>query len=519
MLLVALATVSSLAGDVRSYRSLLENPVTAANLINRANLEFKSQVQEWKNVLLRGANPEDQRKYWNQFEAAERAVDGTLQEITQLEVSAATLSEISTLRAAHERLATKYRTSLDAYTAAGMNPTAGDQSARGIDREVSEQMQTLSDTINSAALTSSDQINETATRTFWYGLIGLCIAALIIGAISLLLVNRRLVNPITHLINQIDQLSQGRMGAPITTSRQDELGTLARAANQLRSFLGDTFTQLQRSTAELDRASGELNTIATRMAQGSRDQFSRTDQVATAMQEMSASASEVAQHAAEAARAADEADSNAQQGGQVMQQTIQGMQEMLQQITHTTEVIRRLEGDSNRIGKVLDVIQGIAGQTNLLALNAAIEAARAGEAGRGFAVVADEVRTLAQRTAESTAEIQQIINNVQNGALEAVKAIENGQSRSESSMQQVTLAGDRLGQITQTIEAIRDMNRQISTAADEQTSVAEDISRNITEITDIASANQTEVDNTSRASQTLHGLSGELSTLTQRLSA
>ncbi|MEH6566401.1 MAG: methyl-accepting chemotaxis protein [Halopseudomonas sp.] len=512
MLLVALITVSSLAGDVRSYRQLLEHPVNAANLINRANLEFKSQVQEWKNVLLRGADPEDQRKYWAQFEAAEQAVQTTLQEIDQLQVDAGTKAEIAQLRAAHQRLAGSYRTSLDAYIAAGMEPTAGDRSARGIDREVSEQMQALSDKINNAALASSGEINRIASLTLLYGLIGLCLAALIIGGFSLLLVNRRLVSPITRLIDQIDQLSQGRMGAPITTQRQDELGTLARAANQLRSFLSDTFSQLQRSTAELDRASGELNTIATRMAQGSRDQFSRTDQVATAMQEMSASA-------AEAARAADAADTNAQQGGQVMQQTIAGMQDMLRQITLTTEVIRRLEGDSSRVGKVLEVIQGIAEQTNLLALNAAIEAARAGEAGRGFAVVADEVRTLAQRTAQSTAEIQQIISNVQNGALEAVKAIENGQSRSETSMEHVTLAGDRLGQITLAIESIRDMNRQISTAADEQTSVAEDISRNITEITDIASANQAEVDNTARASQTLHGLSGELSTLTQRLSA
>jgi len=519
MLLVALAIVSSLAGSVSNYRQLLDNPVAAANLINQANLEFKGQVQEWKNVLLRGSNPEDQQKYWTQFETAEQAVQSDLQQILALDLNAATRAEIEQLRSQHQQLANRYRSSREAFIAAGLDPVAGDRSARGIDREVSENMHALSTRLSAEAQTHSQQINQAAGQAIWLGLALLCAAALIIGLLSLWLVNRRLVNPITLLIGQIDQLSQGRMGAPVPAERRDELGTLARAANQLRGFLSDTFSQLQRSTTELDRASGELNTIATRMAQGSRDQFSRTDQVATAMQEMSASAAEVAQHAAEAARAADAADSNAQQGGQVMQQTIAGMQEMLQQITLTTEVIRRLEGDSSRIGKVLDVIQGIAEQTNLLALNAAIEAARAGEAGRGFAVVADEVRTLAQRTAESTAEIQQIISNVQNGALEAVKAIENGQSRSESSMEHVTLAGNRLGEITLAIESIRDMNRQISTAADEQTSVAEDISRNITEITDIASANQAEVDNTSRASQTLHGLSGELNILTQRLSA
>ena len=516
MLLVSLVITLTLAGSVNSYQSLLERPLASASLINRANLEFKTQVQEWKNVLLRGANNADRSKYWSQFEASEAAVQATLQEISALDIDSAQQAEARQLMQKHQALGSAYRDSLRAFETSGLEPTAGDQAARGIDRDFSEHLSDLALRLNQQAQQQSVQINQAASSALWVGLVSLCVAAVLIGVLSQWLVNRRLVNPITHLIRQIEQLSLGR---PIKSHRADELGTLARAANQLRDFLEDTFGQLKRSTGELDRASGELNTIATRMAQGSRDQFSRTDQVATAMQEMSASAVQVAQHAAEAAHAADDVDSNAQQSAAVMQQTIAAMQAMLQQINHTTEVIQRLEGDSSRIGKVLDVIQGIAEQTNLLALNAAIEAARAGEAGRGFAVVADEVRTLAQRTAESTSEIQQIINDVQTGAGEAVKAIASGQAQSENSMQQVNQAGERLQQITLAIEAVRDMNRQISTAADEQTSVAEDISRNITEITDIAAANQKEVDSTSRASQTLHELSGELGTLTGRLSA
>ncbi|MDH2432721.1 methyl-accepting chemotaxis protein [Pokkaliibacter sp. MBI-7] len=519
MLLVALATVNSLSNTIRSYRTLLEHPVAAANLINEANLQFKGQVQEWKDVLLRGANPDDQHKYWGQFEKAEATVQSTLKKISQLDIDTATQAEISQLIQQHQQLALRYRSSREAYLAANMDPTAGDRSARGIDREFSSHLLQLSDSLNQHALASGEQLNAAADKTMWAGLLVLCVAAVVIGLLSQWLVNRSLVNPITHLITQIDKLSEGRLGAPITVQRQDELGTLARAANQLRSFLEETFTRLQHSTAELDRASGELNTIATRMAKGSHDQFDRTDQVATAMQEMSASSAEVAKHAGDAAHAADEAEHNAQEGGQVMQETIRAMEDMLVQINHTSEVIRRLEGESTRIGKVLDVIQGIAEQTNLLALNAAIEAARAGDTGRGFAVVADEVRTLAQRTAESTAEIQQIIHNVQHGAEEASRAIGSGQSRSELGMQHVNRAGDRLQQITLAIESIRDMNRQIATAAEQQTSVAEDISRNITQITDIASANQEEVNNTARASKNLHLLSGELHALTQRISA
>ncbi|WP_445261532.1 methyl-accepting chemotaxis protein [Pseudomonas sp. RL_105y_Pfl2_101] len=255
------------------------------------------------------------------------------------------------------------------------------------------------------------------------------------------------------------------------------------------------------------------------MGQGTSEQFERTDQVATAMTEMSATAQEVARHAVDAAQAADDADQSAQQGGKVMQGTIHTITRMRGEIANTAKVIRQLETDSGRIGKVLEVIRGIAEQTNLLALNAAIEAARAGEAGRGFAVVADEVRSLAQRTASSIIEINQIIQTVQTGAVDAAHAIESGQSRSEESVEQVTQAGVMLERITQAVEAIRDMNRQIATAAEEQTSVAEDISRNLTEITCIASTNLDNVQRTEAASRDLHGLSGQLNEVTARLSA
>ena len=255
------------------------------------------------------------------------------------------------------------------------------------------------------------------------------------------------------------------------------------------------------------------------MAAGTREQFSRTDQVATAMQEMSATAQEVARYAGDAAKAADEADDSAQRGEDVMEETIRSIGEMRKEIDHTVEVIRQLESDSGRIGKVLDVIRGIAEQTNLLALNAAIEAARAGDAGRGFAVVADEVRTLAQRTAESIAEIHQIIDTVQSGAVNAARAIESGQSRSEAGAEQVANAGAMLRQITASVESIRDMNRQIATAAEEQTAVAEDISRNLTEIASIASSNQEQVEQTEAASRDLHSLSAQLGDALQRLRA
>ena len=520
ILVTALACFSFLSSGMQAYRGLLEGPLEASALIDSTNLNFKTQVQEWKNVLLRGSDKAQLDKYWSQFEAQERKVQDSLGKLSELAGGDRALkTKVDALRSEHQTLGSNYRKGRDAFVAAGGDATVGDKAVSGIDRNTTQQMEALAGELHKQSLEQASLINASADRTITFGTLLMLGATVVIALFSLWLINRNLINPIRELIEHIAQLSQGNFGKRVDSTRQDELGNLAVAANILRDFLSDTFTRLKRSTADLDTASGELNSIATLMAQGTREQFSRTDQVATAMHEMSATAQEVARHAAEAAGAADAADSAARQGETVMQATIKTITDIRGEISNTSEVIRRLEADSGRIGKVLEVIRGIAEQTNLLALNAAIEAARAGEQGRGFAVVADEVRTLAQRTAESTAEIHQIIDTVQTGAVNAVRAIESGQHRSEEGVTQVTEAGATLQLITSAVEAIRDMNRQIATAAEEQTSVAEDISRNLTEITAIATANQENVQRTESAGQNLQTLSGQLNEVTQRLSA
>lgn len=520
ILLIALACFHFLSNGVQSYSQLIAGPLHTSQLIDEANLQFKVQVQEWKNVLLRGKQPADLVKYWSQFEERQRDVQNILGELAgQKGIEANLKSRIERLREEHRQLGVAYQKGRDAYVAAGGDPSAGDAAVKGVDRATSEQMSALVAELREQGSAQSALISASAERTVWLGLLVMLASGLLIGLLSLWLVSRNLIEPIRNLIDYVTRLSRGQLAERVVSERRDELGNLAAAANTLRDFLADTFTRLQRSAGDLDSASGELNAIATTMAGGTSEQFNRTDQVATAMNEMSATAQEVARHAADAARAADDADQSAQQGEKVMQTTIHSITQMRGEIANTATVIRRLETDSGRIGKVLEVIRGIAEQTNLLALNAAIEAARAGEAGRGFAVVADEVRNLAQRTAESIIEINQIIQNVQTGAVDAAQAIESGQARSDESVEQVTQAGAMLERITLAVEAIRDMNRQIATAAEEQTSVAEDISRNLTEITAIASTNLDNVQRTESASQNLHGLSGQLNEVTARLSA
>ena len=520
MLLIALACFNFLSNGVQSYRGLIDGPLQTSQLIDEANLQFKVQVQEWKNVLLRGKQPQDMEKYWGQFQDRQRDVQGILTRLVAQTRDDATLSRrIEALREEHQQLGVAYQKGRDAYVAAGRDATAGDAAVKGVDRAASDQMSALVSDLREQGAKHSLAISAYAERTVIVGLAIMLLSGVLIGLFSLWLINRNLILPIRGLIDYVTQLSHGRFAERVASRRQDELGHLAAAANTLRDFLAETFSRLQRSATDLVSASGELSSIAGQMSAGTHEQFNRTDQVATAMTEMSATAQEVARHAASASRAADEADHSAREGGEVMKITIATIGQMRNEILNTGTIIRQLETDSVRIGKVLEVIRAIAEQTNLLALNAAIEAARAGEAGRGFAVVADEVRSLAQRTAASIIEINQIIHAVQTGAVDAAEAIVSGQSCSDESVEKVTQAGAMLAHITEAVEAIRDMNRQIATAAEEQTSVAEDISRNITQITTVATANMDNVQRTEAASQNLRGLSGELNEVTARLGA
>jgi methyl-accepting chemotaxis protein len=253
-----------------------------------------------------------------------------------------------------------------------------------------------------------------------------------------------------------------------------------------------------------------MSAISDGSRRGAQQQQSEIDQIATAMNEMATTVQDVARNASAAADAARRANEESQKGRGEVVQTMDAIDAVAREVESAASVIHKLAADSNSIGTVLDVIRGIAEQTNLLALNAAIEAARAGEQGRGFAVVADEVRTLATRTQESTQEIQKMIEQLQVGAKNAVQVMEQGRSKAQASVQQAARAGQSLDTITAAVGTIDDMNTQIASAAEEQGAVADEINRNIVSISQIASQTASGVEQTAAAS-------GELARLAVRL--
>ncbi len=272
----------------------------------------------------------------------------------------------------------------------------------------------------------------------------------------------------------------------VYTGSNDEAGQLLLALKMLQSELGAVIGRMADSSGRLASTAQHSAATAQQTYQNVMRQQAETDQVATAMSEMSTTVRVVAGNAAQAAEAARQASQAAETGQQVVTQTTASIRALADEVVKATKVIHQLETSSENIGTVLDVIKGIAEQTNLLALNAAIEAARAGEQGRGFAVVADEVRTLAQRTQQSTQDIRGMIEGLQSGARDAVHAMEQSRTRAENSVQQAAQAAISLEAITQAVATINDMNIQIASAAEEQSATTEEINRNVVNISQIA---------------------------------
>lgn len=327
---------------------------------------------------------------------------------------------------------------------------------------------------------------------------------------------RRSLKPLDDVQNILSSVAEGDLTVDVEVKTDDEVGQMLSSVQSMLKKLRSMISEISSSTITMSNSSGNMLNITEMTQQGVNQQQSQIDQVATAMNEMTATVQEVARHAQEAASTATEADDVASEGSKVVEQTISSINVLASEIENSAAIIKKVEEDGIQIGTVLNVIKSIAEQTNLLALNAAIEAARAGEQGRGFAVVADEVRTLASRTQESTQEIQDMIEQLQSGSQQAVQAMANSQEKAQATVNQAGSAGSSLRAITSNVASISDMNLQIATAAEEQSAVSEEINRNVVEISQIAEQSAEGAQQTAIASEELSELAGQLQSLIQQ---
>lgn len=298
------------------------------------------------------------------------------------------------------------------------------------------------------------------------------------------LLTAQIRNPVMALLDQTRKVSAGDLTSRIDLQQfnKDELGTLAKGFGEMQSNLRSLVSEVSGSVVQLSSSAEEISSVARQSANNMSDQKNELNQLATAMNEMQSTVQAVSRNTSDAASAATSASETAELGAKTVNDSIRRIERVASAIESTAEVIRQLGDDSRNIGMVLEVIRGIAEQTNLLALNAAIEAARAGEQGRGFAVVADEVRTLAKRTQDSTTQINTIIAELQQRAEQASATMIQSQELMNSTVTAAREAGESISEISGSVSSISHMNIQIATATEEQGAVSEELNRNVVNI-------------------------------------
>ncbi len=323
---------------------------------------------------------------------------------------------------------------------------------------------------------------------------------------------------ISHVVDALTELSEGAgdLTRRLKVPCNDEVGKLVLTFNSFVEKLQEMIGDLAKSTTQLTNSAQEVNNIAEVSEHGNKKQQLVVEQVVTAIDQMSATVKDVAKNAVMAQTATEEANLEGQAGRVVVKEAIDSIGSLASEVHKASGVINNLEKDSDNVGAILGVIRGITEQTNLLALNAAIEAARAGDQGRGFAVVADEVRVLANRIQDSTLEIQDLIQRLQSAALDAVSTMNQGVSKAETSVSQVTEAAASLESIADRIDTISKMNTQIAFAAEEQGAVTDDIQQNIVSIHNLSAETAEGAKKTANSSEELLRLAGGVQTLVDR---
>ncbi|MBK5534370.1 methyl-accepting chemotaxis protein [Pseudomonas sp. TH08] len=348
------------------------------------------------------------------------------------------------------------------------------------------------------------------------GIIIVSVVAALATVLLALLLTRSIVTPLNRAVAAAQTIAGGNLSKTIEVDGKDEPARLLEALASMQVNLRKTIEQIAGSATQLGAAAEELSAVTEEASRGLQQQNNEIEQAATAVNEMTAAVEEVARNAVSTSEASNQSTHAAREGRDQVVKTVDAIQTMTHDVQNTAQMIEGLAAQGRDIGKVLDVIRAIAEQTNLLALNAAIEAARAGEAGRGFAVVADEVRALAHRTAQSTQEIEKMVAGIQNGTGEAVSSMQQSNQRTQSTLEMARAAGVALEQITQSIHQINERNLVIASASEEQAQVSREVDRNLVNIRDLATQSAAGANQTSAATHELSRLAVDLNAMVAR---
>lgn len=501
-----------------NYRNQTDDRILELNNASlSAAIGFKIQVQEWKNTLLRGHEQKNRDKYWGKFNKQEKEVRKQINRLLTLTEKNTEIDQLARrFLDSHDIMGKKYREGFAIFNnSTTLAHIKADIHVRGIDREPTRLLTEIADlaikNVESEHLRMDKQYSNMITRT-----IEICIILIIISALVVYFGLRHFV---TYPIQRITQAMQAiAIGGSISDARmnfnqRNEIGDLSRAFNQFMGKFHQAMEAVFVSAEQVKHVSKELAEDNDTIRKEIHDQAAKVTVMLDSVSEMEHSIHDITNNAAASAEAAEVTLSDTKSGAQISENSTQLIYQVEEQMQVSCDAAAQLKQDSEAIGAVLDVIGGIAEQTNLLALNAAIEAARAGEQGRGFAVVADEVRTLAQRTQDSTAEIHRIIGKLQQTSVNAEESIITNKEGIQESVAETNKVKEALNSISESVYKIADMDRSIATAVEQQEHLTTEFKHHTSEIRAASSVIEEKVNHSADSSNQLRELAGQLNNL------
>lgn len=512
-----ISTLEKIQADVQRYQSLMSDVElnTAKREEALSNLETKARIlgsslKAHSSLFFASAMFEDMRRAERKFlvERDSGSVKSYLEDAKRMQgpLKSAAIS-------AEEK--EKVTGALEAYTREFQSVVTLTEASEQLSQDMVTTARRVTESANGlqevqVAKMSADRTQATALIS------GATSVAVLLGILMAYLITRAITAPINHAVAIASEVASGNLSVHIDNNQTNEVGRLMAALATMVSGLRELVRSIESGATNIAASAEELSTVTSQTSDGINRQKQETDQVAAAMNEMTATVADIARNAEQAFTIASDAANQATKGEHEVRETVNQVNSLSVEVGQSMEIIQGLQAETANIGTVLDVIKSVAEQTNLLALNAAIEAARAGEQGRGFAVVADEVRSLAQRTQSSAQEIEALVTTLQSSAKNSVSAMESSASLASHTLERATATGASIERITHAVDEIKQYNNQIATASEQQTSVAEEINQNVTRIRDVTDQSAASSNQTASSSSELARLGSELQTLVSR---
>ena len=512
-----ISTLEKIQADVQRYQSLMSDVElnTAKREEALSNLETKARIlgsslKAHSSLFFASAMFEDMRRAERKFlvERDSGSVKSYLEDAKRMQgpLKSAAIS-------VEEK--EKITVALEAYTREFQSVVTLTEASEQLSQDMVTTARRVTESANGlqevqVAKMSADRTQATALIS------GATSVAVLLGILMAYLITRAITAPINHAVAIASEVASGNLSVHIDNNQTNEVGRLMAALATMVSGLRELVRSIESGATNIAASAEELSTVTSQTSDGINRQKQETDQVAAAMNEMTATVADIARNAEQAFTIASDAANQATKGEHEVRETVNQVNSLSVEVGQSMEIIQGLQAETANIGTVLDVIKSVAEQTNLLALNAAIEAARAGEQGRGFAVVADEVRSLAQRTQSSAQEIEALVTTLQSSAKNSVSAMESSASLASHTLERATATGASIERITHAVDEIKQYNNQIATASEQQTSVAEEINQNVTRIRDVTDQSAASSNQTASSSSELARLGSELQTLVSR---